>query len=154
MSTSVEQQLAALPTLAKPQLEQLWKQLFNTTPNASMRKALIVRFLAYRIQEQAYGSLNKRSRKRVEELVVALAANPNDELTPSPQIRPGTRLVRQWRDQVHVVHVEEQTYEYRGTRYESLSEIARLITGTRWSGPLFFGLKQNQPTTEVANARV
>jgi hypothetical protein len=60
-----------------------------------------------------------------------------------PAIKPGTRLVRQWKEQVHVVEVETEGFEYRGVRYESLSEIARLITGTRWSGPLFFGLKGN-----------
>ena len=58
-----------------------------------------------------------------------------------PPIKPGTRLVRQWKEQVHVVEVEAEGYEYRGARYENLSEIARLITGTRWSGPAFFGLK-------------
>jgi hypothetical protein len=63
----------------------------------------------------------------------------------SASIKPGTRLVRQWQDKVHIVHVEETGYEYKGSRYESLSEIARLITGTRWSGPLFFGLKSRPP---------
>ena len=55
---------------------------------------------------------------------------------------PGTRLVRQWGDRVHLVNVETNGYEYHGARYQSLSEIARLITGTRWSGPLFFGIKR------------
>ena len=59
---------------------------------------------------------------------------------------PGTRLVRQWRNQVHLVSVEAGGYEYQGVRYKSLSEVARLITGTRWSGPLFFGLKDKQVT--------
>ena len=66
-----------------------------------------------------------------------------------PAIKPGTRLIRQWKDQVHIVNVEEGNYEYRGARYESLSEIARLITGTRWSGPLFFGLKSSQKAPEA-----
>lgn len=63
-------------------------------------------------------------------------------------IRPGTRLVRQWGDRVHLVNVQANGYEYQGNRYQSLSEIARLITGTRWSGPLFFGIKH-----ESANAK-
>ena len=69
---------------------------------------------------------------------------PTPSVSTRPPIKPGTRLVRQWKEQVHVVEVETEGYEYKGTRYESLSEIARLITGTRWSGPLFFGLKDKQ----------
>jgi hypothetical protein len=61
-----------------------------------------------------------------------------------PSIKPGTRLVRQRRDQVHLVNVEANGYEYRDGRYLTLSEIARLITGTRWPGPLFFGIKVEQ----------
>jgi hypothetical protein len=149
MPDSLEQQLASLPTLDRNKLNQLWQQLFETAPCPGMRKALMIRFLAYRIQEQAYGSLSNRSQQRIREFALALAANPKAQLSPVPQIRAGTRLVRQWRDQVHVVHVEEQSYEYGGVRYDSLSEIARLITGTRWSGPLFFGLKQNKQNQEA-----
>jgi len=68
-------------------------------------------------------------------------AASNARISSVPGIKPGTRLVRQWRGQVHVVNVEEKDFEYKGALYQSLSEIARLITGTRWSGPLFFGLK-------------
>jgi hypothetical protein len=66
-------------------------------------------------------------------------------LSTRPPIKAGTRLVRQWKEQIHVVEVKTEGYEYRGARYENLSEIARLITGTRWSGPAFFGLKAKQP---------
>ena len=59
-------------------------------------------------------------------------------------MKPGTRLVREWKQQVHTVEVDTEGYQYKGTRYDSLSEIARLITGTRWSGPLFFGVKAKQ----------
>jgi len=153
MPDSIEHQLASLPTLDKKRLGQLWQQLFQTAPNPSLRKPLMVQFLAYRIQELALGGLAKRSQRRIQELASTLATNPKAELSPRPQIRAGTRLVRQWRGQVHVVHVEDQAYEYAGTRYESLSEIARLITGTRWSGPLFFGLKQNKQIVEAPRDR-
>jgi len=104
----------------------------------------LIRILAYRIQEQAFGSLGANSRSRLRQLARTFEADP-DAMVPSvPVIKPGTRLVRQWQDQVHTVTVEEKGYEYKGCRYQSLSEIARLITGTRWSGPLFFGLKTQQ----------
>jgi hypothetical protein len=153
MLDSPEKQLVSLPALDRNKLNQLWQEFFETSPRPSMRKALMIRFLAHQIQERAHGSLSHRSQQRIRELGLALVANPKAELSPAPQIRAGTRLVRQWHDQVHVVHVEEQSYEYGGVRYDSLSEIARLITGTRWSGPLFFGLKQNKQNQEATRDR-
>ena len=138
---SITAQLASLPQLDKKALTRLWRDLFKADPPLQMRKELMVHFLAYRMQEQEFGAVSERSRCRLCQLAKAI----EDISSPSsPQrfpIKPGTRLVRQWKDQVHTVNVEERGYEYRGTRYDSLSEIARLITGTRWSGPLFFGLK-------------
>jgi hypothetical protein len=104
----------------------------------------MIRFLGYRIQEQAYGSLSTTNERRLRQLEAAVAGNPNLKTSSAPKIHPGTRLVREWQDQVHLVNVEAKGCEYRGARYRSLSEIARLITGTRWSGPLFFGIKSNQ----------
>jgi K+-sensing histidine kinase KdpD len=149
MADLLEQQLASLAALHRVNLERLWQQLFETSNVLKIRKSLMIRFLAYRIQEQAYGGLSKRAQQRIKELSSALAVNPKAQLSSSPPIRSGTRLLRQWRDQMHVVNVHADNFEYRGNHYESLSEIARLITGTRRSGPLFFGLKQNQRTESV-----
>jgi len=101
----------------------------------------MIPILAYRIQEQAFGSLSADSRRRLRHLARLFEADSNAKIPSVPSIKPGTRLVRQWRGQVHVVNVEEKGYEYKATTHQSLSEIACLITGTRWSGPLFFGLK-------------
>jgi hypothetical protein len=106
-----------------------------------MRKELMLQFVAYRLQEREFGALSDSSYRRLRELASAIEANSNAPVSQRPAIKPGTRLIRQWKNQVHIVNVEEGSYEYRGARYQSLSEIARLITGTRWSGPLFFGLK-------------
>ena len=105
----------------------------------------MIPILSYRIQEQAFGSLNARVQERLRQLSRAFEKGSDPTVPRAPRIRPGTRLVRQWGDQVHLVSVQVNGYEYQGTRYQSLSEIARLITGTRWSGPLFFGIK-NEPT--------
>jgi len=142
MPNSVETQLETLPSLPRGHLAQLWHQLFHCVPDPKIRKPAMIQFLAYRIQEQAYGSLSTTSERRLRQLAEAVARNSNPE--PFRRIPPGTRLVREWQNQVHLVNVESRGYEYRGVRYRSLSEIARLITGTRWSGPLFFGLK-NKP---------
>jgi hypothetical protein len=101
----------------------------------------MVQFLAYRMQELEFGPLNEKSRDRLWLLAKAIEGFSNTSSAQKVPIKAGTRLIRQWKDQVHVVNVEEGSYEYRCNRYDSLSEIARLITGTRWSGPLFFGLK-------------
>lgn len=141
--SSLANELLSLPHLHKSALTKLWKKLINTDPPRGMRKELMLQFVAYRMQEQEFGALSDRIYPRLKALAKAIEVNSSGP-SQRPAIKPGTRLIRQWKDQVHIVNVEEGNYEYRGARYESLSEIARLITGTRWSGPLFFGLKPNQ----------
>jgi hypothetical protein len=137
-----------LPTLSKAALCDLWKQFFHSAPSSQLRRDLMIPILSYRIQEQAFGSLSARAQERLRQLSRAFEKGSDPTAARAPRIRPGTRLVRQWGDQVHLVNVQTDGYEYQGNRYRSLSEIARLITGTRWSGPLFFGIKR-----ESANAK-
>ncbi len=144
MSDPIAQRLTTLPDLSKTTLRELWQQLFNAPPGPQLRKRLMIPILAYRLQEQAFGSLSTASRGRLRQLARIFETNSKSVIPSIPGLKPGTRLVRQWRDQVHLVNVEASGYEYRGARYQSLSEIARLITGTRWSGPLFFGIKSEQ----------
>jgi hypothetical protein len=147
MPDSIAQRLTDLPQLNKSSLCDLWKEFFQTPQPLRLRRRLIIQILAYRMQEQAFGSLNPATRGRLLQLVRALEANSTSIILPTRSLKPGTRLVRQWRDQVHLVNVEADGYEYQGARFQSLSEIARLITGTRWSGPLFFGIKSEQVGT-------
>ncbi len=144
--SSITQRLDSLPRLSKPALCGLWRQLFKRDPPLAIRKELMLRILAYRLQEQQFGGLADASCRRLRQLATAFEADPNAVVSTRPSIKSGTRLVRQWGEQVHVVEVEAEGYQYKGARYKSLSEIARLITGTRWSGPLFFGLKGKQST--------
>jgi len=141
---SISQRLASLPNLSKPALCELWQQLFKKVPPPLMRKDLMVRIVAHRLQEQEFGGVSDATCRRLRQLASVFEADPNATVSARPRVKPGTRLVRQWEEEVHVVQVEAAGYEYKGARYESLSEIARLITGTRWSGPLFFGLKGKQ----------
>jgi Protein of unknown function (DUF2924) len=135
--------LASLPGLSGTALGELWRQLFQKEPPPQIRKDLQVRIVAYRLQEHEFGGLSEASCRRLRELARTFEADPEAVVSTRPLVKPGTRLVREWKEQVYVVEVEAQGYEYKGGRYDSLSEIARLITGTRWSGPLFFGLKRN-----------
>lgn len=141
MSDSLAQQLAELPHLKRPALQEQWKRLFGSAPSPRMRRDFMIPILAYRIQEQAFGSISLRTRKRLQELTQQVERSPTGSICERPALRPGTRLVRQWGNQVHLVTAEAKGFEYKGSRYRSLSEIAHLITGTKWSGPLFFGLK-------------
>ena len=142
MPDSLENRLTALPMVSKAGLHELWKQLFHSTPPSQLRRDLMIPILAHRIQEQAFGSLSVRTRERLRQLGRAFEKGGDKAMVGTPRIRPGTRLVRQWGDQVYLVNVQTDGYEYQGHRYQSLSKIARLITGTRWSGPLFFGIKR------------
>jgi hypothetical protein len=148
----INDHLAALPQLDKTALHALWKQLFKASSPPKLRKDLMISVLAFRLQEQAFGSLSPRTRDRLRHLSRATEKNDDSVTSTVPLLRPGTRLVREWRDQVHLVNVEAKFYEYQGARYQSLSEIARLITGTRWSGPLFFGIKNEQVGSKLKEA--
>ena len=147
MPDPVEKRLAALPTLSKAALCDLWQQFFDSAPSSQLRRDLMIPILSYRMQELTFGSLSARAQERLRQLSQAFEKGSDPTAAVAPCLRPGTRLVRQWGDQVHLVNVHVNGYEYQGTRYRSLSEIARLITGTRWSGPLFFGIK-NESTSD------
>jgi hypothetical protein len=144
MPDAIAQRLADLPTSSRLSLCELWKEHLKSGPPLHLRRHLMIQVLAYRLQEQAFGSVSEASLLRLRQLARVFETNSRSAVPVSPSLKPGTRLVRQWRDQVHLVNVEASGYEYQGVRYMSLSEIARLITGTRWSGPLFFGVKSEQ----------
>ena len=99
------------------------------------------RALAYRMQEQALGGLDRAMRRRLDKAAADLAAG-RPLTSPAPKIKPGTRLLREWQGVVHEVIVLERGVEYRDRTWPSLSAVASEITGTRWSGPRFFGLKE------------
>ena len=140
--TDVAQQLGVLPRLGIEALRALWVEQFGRAPSFRARKDLLVRILAYRIQESAQDGLSPGIRKRLRALSGRIGTASGWASRPMPRLKVGTRLVREWKGQTYVVSVLEDGVECRDKRYGSLSEVARAITGTRWSGPAFFGLKQ------------
>jgi Protein of unknown function (DUF2924) len=150
MPDSVEKRLVALPTMNKAALCDLWKQFFHSDPSSQLRRDLMIPILAYRIQEQVFGSLSARTRERLRHLSQAFEKGSDPTAVRAPLLRPGTRLVRQWGDVVYFVNIQTDGYEYQGIRYKSLPAIARRITGTRWSGPLFFGIKHESLNAQSA----
>ena len=143
MTDSVLTRVAALKTLPIPQLKQQWRDLFESEPPPYNRRFLEHR-LAYRIQELAYGGLRPETVKRLEALAKQFSETDPVKRKVRTNIKPisGTRLLREWQGVEHVVTVTDDGYEWQGRPYRSLTPIANAITGSRWNGLVFFGLKR------------
>jgi hypothetical protein len=142
MNTALSEQIAGLPAMSKPELLTVWGENFREAPPASLRKDLMVPILAYRIQEREYGGLANTTPKKLREIAKSIEPGKQAQGKRSSGLGHGTRLVRSWRGEVHEVEVSNGSFTYRGKQFSNLSQIAREITGTRWSGPLFFGTKE------------
>ena len=144
MTDSVLASIAALSTMPIPALKERWRELFQTEPPAFNRGYLENR-LTFRIQELAYGGVSPTTNTRLD--AIATDEKYVDREVARKRIPerpvPGTRIVREWQGVEHAVTVLETGYEYLGRPFKSLSAVANAITGSRWSGPLFFGLKAN-----------
>jgi hypothetical protein len=139
----VPTQIAKLPSLTRQQLLELWQEIHRKPAPQGLRREILIPFLAYRIQEVAYGGLKSTTRSELRCLARDLKkASGSNAPPPKMKLRPGTRLIREWRGNRHEVTVTEAGYTYKGGCYLSLSQIACKITGTQWSGPAFFGLKK------------
>jgi Protein of unknown function (DUF2924) len=126
--------LAVLDTLDRDALSAAWRRTVKTPTPKGISRRLMVQILTYEAQVRQRGGLAPAVRRRLARWTAGRAQ------APSPRLRPGARLVREWNGVSHVVDMTEEGLVWRGRRYRSLSAIARAITGTRWSGPRFFGL--------------
>ena len=144
MTDNVLTRVLALKTTPTPELKRLWRDLFDTDPPAYNRRFLEKR-LAYRLQELTYGGLKTATVKRLEQLGEQLDGGKKRVRSRRADDRPvaGTRLIREWQGTPHEVIVQPDHFEYKGTRYKSLSSVARAITGTIWNGWAFFGLRKS-----------
>ena len=145
MADNVLARLAALKTMPTLELKKQWRELFETEPPPYNRRFLESR-LAYRIQELAYGGLKPETIERLEGLGEQLDGGNVITRRIRSDDKPiaGTRLIREWKGVEHCVTVRDNDYEYQGRPYQSLSAVARAITGTRWNGWTFFGLKNQR----------
>ena len=133
--------LAALKTATTPALKQEWRVLFGAEPPPYNRRFLESR-LAYRVQELAFGGLKPETVARLEALGEQFSGGKvTVRRTHGDRPLAGTRLVREYQGVPHTVTVRTDDFDYQGRPYKSLSAIARHITGTRWNGILFFGLR-------------
>ncbi|MEA3195482.1 MAG: hypothetical protein QOD26_3815 [Betaproteobacteria bacterium] len=131
--------------MGAPELRALWQATFGRPHPGWVQREFLHQALAYQVQEKAYGGLSAVLRRRLLGYGDEVQDKGHIGALARPKIKPGTRLLRSWGGEVHVVTALEGEFEYRGKRYRSLSVIARAITGTQWSGPAFFGLKAAAP---------
>ena len=139
--------LTALNDLETHILRLQWAELFGAEPIRRISRELLIRGIAYRLQERAEGGPAKKTVRQLDRLARELASSGTVRIDSVRDLRSGTRIVREWQGKVHEVIVLDDGFLWKGCRFRSLSEIARLITGTRWSGPRFFGTlaKKDQP---------
>jgi hypothetical protein len=140
--------IAALQGAATHDLRIAWRRLYRDEPPRCMTRDLLIRAIAYRMQERVHGGLAPATKRKLHSLVAEIEANGTEAFDPGIVLKPGARLVREWAGQMHTVVVLENGFDYDGERYPSLSKIAARITGAHWSGPRFFGIKRtsSRPT--------
>lgn len=146
------QQLAELRTLDLQDLRVRWRKLLRTQP-PDLSRPLLLRLLAYRLQARVYGDLDRETvrylnrvarewaRRKTEQGQATKAPPPIPPVSVSNRLKPGTLLAREFNGSMHRVTITQDGFAWQGNTFGSLSEIARLITGTRWNGPRFFGLR-------------
>jgi hypothetical protein len=136
---AIERKLDRIRSLGLEELRLEWRQLYQSdAPRIS--RDLLVLGLGYRLQEIEQGGLGKATRRKLQTIAKALRTTGQVGAAPSLNLKPGARLVREWRGRTHTVTVTEDGFEYAGASYPSLTKIANKITGSHWSGPRFFGV--------------
>ncbi len=147
----VEARIAALQALTTADLRIEWSRLYRATPPTRLSRNLLIRGVAYRVQEHAHGGLSLGAKRMLRSLCEGSDQRSRVPAAPAIVLKPGTKLVREWHGHVHTVNVLDDGFEFHGECYRSLTAIARRITGSHWSGPMFFGLKrQPSPASPTA----
>ena len=148
-SQELEREIDARADFPRADLIERWQELYRCGPPKGLSTQLMIRSMAYEMQAKRFGGLKPATVRKLRKFAGASNGSVEQRTsvvprTPSPD--PGTRLVREWNGVTHTVDVIDDGFEWQDQRYGSLSEIAREITGARWSGPRFFGLNGRAAT--------
>ena len=143
-ATACREALSRLPTLNISELRQQWRGLYKAPAPPSLSRELLVRAVAHRIQELALGGLRLEPRRHLLRIAQQFKETGKAAIRVRSELKPGTRLMREWQGRTYDVLVLDDGFSWQNTQYRSLSALARKITGTAWSGPMFFGLKPNR----------
>jgi len=133
--------LKGLTLRSERELRDDWRRLYGTEPPKMIDRSLLIQGVGYRMQEHALGGLKPSTRRLLMRAAENAVGSRTKRASSNRTAMPGTVLVREWGGVTHQVTVQEHGLQFRGKCYGSLSEVARVITGAHWSGPLFFGLK-------------
>jgi Protein of unknown function (DUF2924) len=134
--------LASLPELSLDNLRRAWSERLKTPPPALRSVGLLRQLLAWQLQEREFGGLDNSTERILAKAAGTIESSGPYEPRPALQLSPGVEITREWKGVMHKVVVNDEGFLYLDKQYGSLSEVARFITGTRWSGPRFFGLEQ------------
>ena len=147
MAIDVAGELAQLEGQTIFELRQEWRRLHQVAPPMRLSRDLLIRGILYKLQERALGGLSKSILRKLSQTGLEPTTGKRSS-APSIALKLGTRLVREWHGVTHTVLIHADGVEWNGRRYPSLSVVAREITGARWSGPRFFGLKARNLSTD------
>ncbi|MFI4935213.1 MAG: DUF2924 domain-containing protein [Caulobacterales bacterium] len=142
-------QVALVGRMSLDELRAAWRAMLGAPPPKLRSADLLARALAHELQVKALGDIPAPLRRRAADLAQRFVSEPGFTPTPGPVLKPGSSLIREWRGERHEVIVLEEGFSYRGQRLRSLSEAACKITGTKWNGLVFFGLKDRGVAREV-----
>ena len=149
----VEREIVALDGIDIRQLRQKWRDVYKTEPPPKVKSGLLRLAIAYRIQEQALGGLRAKSIRQIEDHLAAVAGAPEAGATSQSsrgsRLSPGTQLMREWNGAMILVDVVDDGFRWRDRTFKTLSAVAVAITGTKWSGPKFFGLKSRKQVLQT-----
>ena len=149
----LDTQIARLADLSTNDLRAQWVRFHQVAPPPKLRRDMLIRGVAWKMQERVHGGLSSATKRRLRILSEPLPSGAKFAGPGRAVVRPGARLVREWRGRVHTVSVVEGGFEYDGRRWRSLSEIAQAITGAHWSGPRFFGLAKGRAPSQGEKGR-
>ncbi len=152
MTPKINETLKNLEDLDTTKMRDRWIEAFKTLPPKSASRDFLHRVIAHTLQAEVHGGLKAKVKRRLVQMAKAMEKDPEYSPGPAPSIKPGTKLIREWQGKRYEVMILETGFAFEGRTYDSLSKIATDITGTRWSGPLFFGLKGKGGKTEVQHA--
>ena len=145
--SEIEAEIAGVLDRSTQELRRAWRQLHRTGPPLGLSRDLLIRALAYGLQEQVHGGPSLALQRRLQSLA---GASEKGSVDPGIVLKAGTTLVRQWRGHTHTVLVHKDGFEHEGQLYRSLTAIAEQITDVHWSGPRFFGLTKRAPASSPA----
>jgi Protein of unknown function (DUF2924) len=149
--TVCREALARLPELALSELRQQWRALYKSDASPHLSREFLMRAIAYRLQEVALGGLPRERQRQLRQIAQQFNETGEIRRRARLELKSGTRLVREWRGRTYEVLVLDDGFSWQGAQYSSLSAVTRKITGTAWSGPLFFGLKENRAAAQLSS---